>query len=164
MEQDIFQAIYNQFYPVVFRLCLGYFKGDREFAADMVQEVFMRIWEKHDEFRNESQVNTWIYRIAVNCCLTEIRRKKSYETRIQTYRQPEGDSSEKQQQDQEILHQCIVQLDEPDRLLAMLVLEDLSHQEIAKVLGLTEVNTRVKVHRLKEKLRKNYETITTNVQ
>ena len=162
MEQEIFQAIYTQYYPVVFRLCMGYFKGDKELAADMIQEVFIRIWEKHDEFRNESEVNTWIYRIAVNCCLTEIRRKKSYETRIQTYRQPEGDSAEKQQHDQEILHQCIAQLDEPDRLLAMLVLEDLSQQEIAKVLGLTEVNTRVKVHRLKEKLRKNYQSMKNN--
>lgn len=162
MEPDIFQAIYKQYYPVVFRLCLGYFKGDMQLVADMVQEVFIRIWEKHDEFRNESQVNTWIYRIAVNCCLTEMRRKKSYENRIQTYRPPEGDSAEKQQGDEEILHQCIAQLDEPDRLLALLVLEDLPHQEIAKVLGLTEVNTRVKVHRLKEKLRKNYQTITIN--
>lgn len=164
MEQDIFQAIYNQYYPVVFRLCLGYFKGDMELASDMVQEVFIRIWEKHDEFRNESQVNTWIYRIAVNCCLTEIRRKKSYEKRIQTYSHPEGDSAEQQQHDQEILHQCIAQLDEPDRLLALLVLEGLPHQQIAKVLGLTEANTRVKVHRLKEKLRKNYQNNLNNAQ
>jgi len=159
VEPDIFQSIYNQYYPVVYRLCLGYFKGDAGIAADMVQEVFIRVWEKHDEFRNESQVNTWIYRIAVNCCLTEIRRKKNYETRIQRYQPDENDPAEKQQNDQDLLHQCIAQLDEPDRLLAMLTLEDLSHQEIARVLGLTEVNTRVKVHRLKDKLRNAYQTL-----
>lgn len=158
MEQDIFQAIYNQYYPVVYRLCLGYFKGNTEVAADMVQEVFIRVWEKYDYFKGESQVNTWIYRIAVNCCLTEIRRKKSYENHILAYRQPENDSAEKQQNDQEILHHCIAQLDEPGRVLAMLILEDLSHQDIALILGLTEVNIRVKIHRLKEKLHQVYQT------
>jgi len=158
VEQDIFQAIYNQYYSVVYRLCLGYFKGNAEVAADMVQEVFIRVWEKYEYFKGESQVNTWIYRIAVNCCLTEIRRKKSYENHILAYRQPENDSAEKQQTDQEILHHCIAQLDEPGRVLAMLILEDLSYQDIALILGLTEVNIRVKIHRLKEKLHQVYQT------
>jgi len=158
MEQDIFQAIYNQHYPSIYRLCLGYVRGNADLAADLAQEVFIRVWEKHDEFKNQSQVSTWLYRIAVNCCLTEIRRSKSYQNRIQNYQTPEGDSAEKQHSDQEILQQCIAQLDEPDRVLAMLILEDLPQPEIAQVLGLSEGNTRVKIHRLKEKLRTAYQT------
>jgi len=162
VEQDIFQSVYHQFYPVVYRLCLGYFKGDAGLATDMVQEVFIRVWEKHDSFKGECKVNTWIFRIAVNCCLTEIRRRKNYENRILHYRQPENDPAEKQHNDQEILYRCIKQLDEPNRVLAMLILEDLSNKDIALILGLTEVNTRVKVHRLKEKLHQVYKTIEAN--
>ena len=157
MEQDIFQTIYAQYYPVVYRLGLGYFKGDSGLADDMVQEVFIRVWKKYDYFKGESQVNTWVYRIAINCCLTEIRRKKSYETRVLLYQEPETDSAEKQQNDQKILHHCIAQLNEPDRVLTMLILEDLSHQDIARILGITEVNARVKVHRVKEKLHRIYQ-------
>ena len=164
MEQDIFQLIYNQYYPVVYRLCLGYFRGNSEVAADIVQEVFIRVWKKYDYFKGESQVNTWIYRIAINCCLTEIRRKKSYESRILSYQQPENDSAEKQQNDQEILHRCIAQLDEAGRVLAMLILEDLSNQDIARILGLNKVNARVKIHRLKEKLHQVYQTARICVQ
>lgn len=157
MEQEIFQAIYHQHYPSIYRLCLGYVKGNADLAADLVQEVFIRVWEKYDDFKNQSQVSTWIYRIAVNTCLTEIRRSKSYENRLLNYQTPEGDSAEKQQSDQQILNRCIEQLDEPDRVLAMLILEDLPQPEIAQILGLTEVNTRVKAHRLKEKLRNAYQ-------
>jgi RNA polymerase sigma-70 factor (ECF subfamily) len=94
--------------------------------------------------------------------LTEIRRKKSYETRVLRYQAPENDSAEKQQNDQETLHRCIAQLDEPDRVLTMLILVDLSHRDIARILGITEVNARVKVHRVKEKLHKIYQELESH--
>jgi len=160
MDRDFFQELYAQYYPNIYRLCLGYVKGNGSLAADLAQEVFINVWEKYDSFKGECQVSTWLYRIAVNCSLTEIRRNKSYQNRIQAYEAPEGDSAEKQHSDNDLLNRCIAKLDEPDRILATLVLEGLPQQEIASILGLSDSNTRVKVHRLKEKLRATYLTLS----
>lgn len=157
MDQDLFQAIYSAHYPSVYRLCLGYVKGNADLAADLAQEVFIKVWEKHDEFRSQSKVTTWIYRIAVNCCLTEIRQNKSYQKRLESYQAPHSDSAEQQQAEQQILSRCIGLLDEPNRMLAALILEGISQAEIASILGASEGSTRVKIHRLKEKLRQTYE-------
>lgn len=158
MEQDVFQEIYQKHYPSVYRVCLGYMKGSVELAEDLAQEVLIRIWERYDSFKGESELSTWIFRIAVNCCLTEIRRNKSFVARNSRYEAPLGSSVESQQSEQEVLIRCIELLDEGDRVLAMLVLEDLSTAEVAKILGINEGNARVKIHRLKERLREAYLT------
>lgn len=163
MDRDYFRELYGQYYPCIYRLCLGYVKGNASLAADLAQEVFISVWEKYDSFKGDCQVGTWLYRIAVNCSLTEIRRNQSYRNRIQAYEIPEGDSAEKQHSDSELLSRCIAKLEEPDRILALLVLEGLPQQEIASILGLSDSNTRVKVHRLKEKLRATYLTLSVSI-
>ncbi len=162
MEQNLFQQLYQQYYAIVYRICIGYLKGDAELAGDMVQEVFIKVWERHDFFNNECKVSTWIYRITVNMCLTEIRRQKNYAKRINRLEPPGESQSERKHEETEILHRCIARLNESDGVLAMLVLEDLSQQEIAQILGLSEVNARVRIHRLKEKLKKIYQEIENN--
>lgn len=163
MEPNLFQQLYQQYYAIVYRICKGYFKGDTELAGDMVQEVFIKVWERHDFFKNECQVSTWIYRITVNVCLTEIRRQKNYTNRINRL-DPVGESqSERMLEETDILNRCIARLNEPDRVLALLILEDLTQQDIAQILGLTEVNARVRIHRLKEKLKKIYQEIENNI-
>ena len=138
------------------------FKGDTELAGDMVQEVFIKVWERHDFFKNECQVSTWIYRITVNVCLTEIRRQKNYIHRINRL-DPVGESqAERMLEETDILNRCIARLNEPDRVLALLILEDLSQRDIAQILGLSEVNARVRIHRLKEKLKMIYLEIENN--
>jgi len=156
VEQDLFQQLYQQYYAIVYRICKGYFKGDAELAGDLVQEVFIKVWERHDFFKNECRVSTWIYRITVNVCLTEIRRRKNYTNRINRL-DPVGESqAERMEEETAILHRCIARLNEADRVLALLILEDLSQRDIAQILGLSEVNARVRIHRLKEKLKMIY--------
>ena len=162
MEQEVFRQLYQHYYAIVYRICIGYLKGDAELAGDMVQEVFIRVWERHDFFKNECQVSTWIYRITVNVCLTEIRRQKNYINRINRLDPVSESQAERMEDEIGILNRCIARLNEADRVLALLILEDLSQQDIAQILGLTEVNARVRIHRLKEKLKKSYQEIENN--
>lgn len=162
MEQDLFQQLYQQYFAIVYRICKGYFKGDADLAGDMVQEVFIKVWERHDYFKNECQVSTWIYRITVNVCLTEIRRQKNYINRINRLDPVSESQAERMEDEIGILNRCIARLNEADRVLTLLILEDLSQQDIAQILGLTEVNARVRIHRLKEKLKKIYLEIENN--
>jgi RNA polymerase sigma-70 factor (ECF subfamily) len=157
MEQDLFQQLYQQYYAIVYRICKGYFKGDAELAGDMVQEVFIKVWERHDFFKQECQVSTWIYRITVNVCLTEIRRQKNYANRLTKLDPPAESCSENKQEESAILFRCIARLKESDRVLALLILEDLTQEDIAQILGLSDVNARVRIHRLKDKLKRIYQ-------
>ncbi|MCG7859272.1 RNA polymerase sigma factor, partial [Flavihumibacter sediminis] len=64
-----FTDLYEQYAPGILKLCMGY-TGDRTQAEDLLQEVFLSVWNNMHKFRQEASWKTWIYRIAVNTCLT----------------------------------------------------------------------------------------------
>src|SRR5688572_10384787 len=75
----MFDEIYRTYWSKVFRLCMGYV-NDYEWAQDIAQETFIIVWQQLPRFRNESNVGTWIYRIATNNCLRQIDREKRKST------------------------------------------------------------------------------------
>jgi RNA polymerase sigma-70 factor (ECF subfamily) len=145
-----FEDIYKQFSPGVFRLCMGYV-NDYDKARDLTQETFIAVWKYLPTFRNESKISTWIYRIASNICFAALKKSK----RFIAADFPDGlvyepDSSNEQQL--QFLYKCIAELDETDRIIISLVLEEVPQDEIAAIVGLTYANIRTKIHRIKEKL------------
>ncbi|WP_269234447.1 RNA polymerase sigma factor [Flavobacterium flavigenum] len=152
--KEQFNKIYNSHYPKVFRLCKGYFCGDAELASDATQEIFIKIWEKLDTFRNESSVSTWIYRITVNTCLLYLRKsssKKEIRTHIQPQVVSESYSNEKEEQLQQ-MYQCIQKLEETNKMIILMTLDSVEYSEIAEVIGITEEALRVRIHRIKKSL------------
>ena len=146
----VFEEIYKQFYPKVFRLCMGYV-NDEALAKDLVQETFITVWEKLSSFRNESGIGTWIFRIASNICLRTIEKESRYpkaEMPLQMQEMNETINEEKLQ----LLYRFISELEEADRIICSLMLEGLPQAEIASVIGISDGNTRVRIHRIKEKL------------
>ena len=145
-----FDEIYQGFYPKIFRLCMGYVNDEAQ-AKDLTQETFIIVWQKLHSFRHESAIGTWIYRIASNTCLRSIKisqRMPAAALPVQLPDVPEPNREEKIK----LLYQEIATLAESERIIIALVLEGLPQAEIAAITGLTESNTRVKVHRIKEKL------------
>lgn len=131
---------------------MGYV-NDEALAKDLAQETFIIVWQKLHTFRHESSIGTWIYRIASNTCFRSMeisKRMPVTEMPVQLPDTPDPDREEKIRQ----LYKCIAALDEPERIIIALVLDGLPHAEIASITGLSEGNTRVKVHRIKEKLLK----------
>ena len=125
--------------------------NDHEQASDLTQETFIAVWQNLSSFRNESNISTWIFRIATNNCLRAIEKKK----RITITGLPLGIPvihEETKEEKLNFLYTCIAELEETERIIISLVLEDIPQAEIASVVGLSEVNTRVKIHRIKEKL------------
>jgi RNA polymerase sigma-70 factor (ECF subfamily) len=130
---------------------------DSEDRRDLFQEIVYQLWRSYRSFRGESNVSTWLYRVALNTAITALRkstRKPEQEelkheviASLQSHESP--DKSEQTQ----LLYLAIKSLGEVDRALVMLYLEDLSYKEIADVLGLTEDNVGVKLNRIKSKLR-----------
>ena len=74
--ESLFRDLYQTNYPKVYRLCLGYMKGNSTQANELCQEVFIKVWENLSSFRQESAISTWVYRITVNTCLLYLRKKK----------------------------------------------------------------------------------------
>lgn len=149
-----FNDIYNNHYAKVFRLCKGYFCGDTALASDAAQEIFIKIWEKLDTFRNESSISTWIYRITVNTCLLYLRKsssKKEIRADILPQVATESYSNEKEEQLQK-MYQCIQKLEETNKMIILMTLDGIEYPEIAEVIGITEEALRVRIHRIKKSL------------
>jgi RNA polymerase sigma-70 factor (ECF subfamily) len=145
-----FDSLYKNYSRQIFRLCMGYM-NDREMANDLVQETFISIWKNLTGFRNESKVSTWIYRIATNICLRAIEKDK----RIIKVEFPENLAVVEEESPEEklaFLYRAIAELPEMDRIIISLELEGLPQAQIAEITGLSSVNIRVKIHRIKEKL------------
>ncbi len=149
-----FDEIYKTYWQKIYRLCLGYV-NDADWAKDIAQETFITVWQQLPKFRNDSGIGTWIFRIASNHCLRQVERNKriprsDIQTEIPEIIEPsiEGKTA--------FLYQCIAELAETDRLIISLELEDIKQAEIAQIVGISEANVRVRIHRIKEKLTKKF--------
>lgn len=149
-----FEEIYKTYWDKIFRVCMGYV-NDHSQAQDIAQETFITVWKQLPGFRNEAGVGTWIYRIATNHCLRQIekgRRVKSADFPIDL---PE-EQSRNLEPDFQLLYKFISELPEIDRIIISLELEDIKQAEIARIVGLSESNIRVKIHRIKDRLTKKF--------
>ncbi len=155
-NQQLFETIYKQCYPMVLQMCLGFMKGDNDLALDLSQEVFINIWNAFETFKGKSTHKTWVYRITVNTCLQYLRKeKKQKKIALEKIENTLTDNVQDRQQDQnKTLYLAIGQLEDLDRLIIMMVLEEQDYDTISEVLGITPTNVRVKIHRIKKKLKK----------
>lgn len=149
-----FEDIYNAYWERIFRLCMGYI-NDYDTACDWAQETFVIVWQQLPKFRNEANIGTWIFRIASNYCLRNIEKsKKMRQTEFPTEIKEEKHVSIEPQI--QLLYQFISALPETERIIISLELEAIKQTEIAQIVGLSEANVRVKIHRIKEKLTQKF--------
>lgn len=143
-----FKALYKEYWGKVFRLCMGY-TNDYALAQDMAQETFVKVWQYLPSFRGEGNIGTWIFRIATNNCL----RQLELQSRMRPIEFPTDLPEEEERVDIEyqiqLLYKCISELSEIDRIIISLELEDVRQTDIAQIVGLSEGNIRVRIHRIK---------------
>jgi len=151
----VFDDIYKIYWNKVFRICMGYV-NNHDWAKDIAQETFVTIWQQLPKFRGEAAIGTWIFRIASNHCLRQIERQNRMPRSEMPEHLEEHIEPDKEPQVQ-FLYKCIAELPETDRIIISLELEDVKQAEIAKIVGLSETNIRVKVFRIKERLAKKFE-------
>lgn len=149
-----FEEIYELYWQRIFRLCMGYV-NDTDLAQDLAQETFIIVWQQLPKFRNESSIGTWIFRIASNNCLRQIEKEKKF-TKTDLPVNLEEKKQESMEPQIQMLYQFISELPETDRIIISLELEEVKQAEIAHIVGLSESNIRVKIHRIKEKLTQKF--------
>jgi RNA polymerase sigma-70 factor (ECF subfamily) len=158
-----FRSVLDSNKDAIYRLCSCYVM-DKDARQDVYQEVLVHLWKSLESFEGRSQLSTWVYRVTVNTCLGYLRAKKRRERVFDDNAGVEADEipdmstgSEQTETDVAHLYVCIGLLDPVDRALISLFLEDVSTKEIAEILGISEVNVRVKLHRVKKNLKDIWE-------
>jgi len=141
---------------IVHKICRLY-TNDRDAHNDLFQEITIQLWRAFPKFRGDSKFSTWMYRVALNTAITLYRKSKrrvttqdfegvSFKISAEAY----DDTVEEQLK---LMYNAVKSLNDIDKALVFLYLEDKSYREISETLGITEVNSRVKMNRIKEKLR-----------
>lgn len=159
-KEEHFKQVVEQNKGRILRICKSYAPSEED-CKDMYQEVLINIWKSLESFKGNSEIGTWIYRIAVNTSLTfagkQYKRMKlnvDIETsNLKSLLDEELDEALIKESSFQELQVHLNQLSVIDKALMGLVLEGLSTKEIADVIGITEPNVRVKIHRIKEELR-----------
>lgn len=117
-------------------------------AQDMAQETFIKVWQSLPSFRHESGIDTWIFRIATNHCLRQLEREERAVSTPFPDHLAEEDVPAMEPRI-ELLYKFIAELPEMDRIIISLELEDVRQADIARIVGLSEGNVRMRIHRIK---------------
>jgi RNA polymerase sigma-70 factor (ECF subfamily) len=123
---------------------------------DLFQEIVIQAWKGFPKFRGDSKFSTWLYRIAINTAITGLRRKKDFIEWYEPANMPEQKvdrSGEEQEEQLEQLYLAIAQLNDIEKAIVMLYMEDRSYEEMEEILGMSQGALRVKMTRIKDKLR-----------
>lgn len=159
MNKDIVNKI-KDYQPLIRKVSLMYAQNEAE-SDDMFQEICIQAWRAYPQFKGESKFSTWLYRVAINTAISWIRKEKKHRIGDSIDDKCIGVSDdnpfyEREEQKEKIsdMHKAIKKLNDVDRTLVLLYLEEVAYAEIAEILGLTVNNVKVKMNRVKKRLRK----------
>jgi len=151
-----FVALLNENQNLVHKICRMY-TDSKAAHDDLFQEISIQLWRSYDRFEGKSKFSTWMYRVGLNTAITLYRKEKKridkgvlHENTPQLMVQ-EYDTEIDEQLDW--LYQKINSFSEIDKALTLLYLEDKKYDEIAETLGISSINARVKMNRIKKRLK-----------
>ena len=154
-EQE-FMSVIKEYERVIYKVCYLYTSKNAT-LNDLYQDVVLSLWKAYPKFRGECKISTWIYRIALNTCISFIRKEKNV-PEIVTLTPYESEWMTEEQDSFQLmlkeLYYLIGQLGQLDKSIILLYLEEKSYEEISEITGLTVTNVATKLNRIKEKLRK----------
>ena len=148
-----FQSLLADNSRIIAKVCRIYTDNKEDFE-DYYQECIVQLWRSYDTFRGASKISTWIYRVCLNVCLSQLRAKKKKVTTTSEFLPEYKDENTDHEKEQvELLYQAIRFLKESDRAIILLCLENKSYKEMAEILGITVTNVGAKVNRVKHQLK-----------
>ena len=127
---------------------------DHDDTDDLVQETFVKVWKNLANFRSDSQLYTWLYRIALNTAISSFRKKRPQINFVAELPYDVAEKDGYNNDEKQHLIYAIKQLNEGERAIITLYLDELSYAEIAAIIGTSENNIGVKINRIKNKLYK----------
>ncbi len=138
------------------RVCSAYV-NDHEEKKDLFQEVLINIWKSMKSFKGNSAISTWMYRVTLNVCIntqTKLSKKKKQFINMDSVHLSQYEKSSDKDEDPMLayLRSCIKVMNEADKAVITLFLEELPYKQIAEITGISENHVAVKIKRIKKKL------------
>lgn len=150
-QETAFAEIVKENKSTIYTVCYM-FSNDAEEVNDLFQEVLINLWKGIDTFRKQSNIRTWIYRVALNTCISAERKKKVKTVPLSMDADLFADNDEDTRQ-VKMLHDRINKLQPFDKAIVLLWLENISYEEIGAIVGITAANVASRLFRIKEKLK-----------
>lgn len=153
-RRERFLEIADRYKMVIAKVCSVYASASAPFA-DLYQEVMVNVWSGLESWRGDAKMSTWIYRLAINTCITWHRRNRRHvEGAVSLDFCPEIQSEPSAADEVTELYRLIAMLDPFDKALITLWLDERPYDEIAQIIGISKANVATRLHRIREKLTK----------
>ena len=150
---DKFTQLMHEYDPLIYKVCYLYAE-DSQHLQDLHQEVLANVWSGMESFSGRSKLSTWIYRIALNTCITFFRRhgKHSAVGRLDDKAYNIAADDNEHAEKLRLMYKLIGQLGPIDKAIVMLWLDEHSYDEISAVVGISRTNVASRLHRAKQRL------------
>jgi RNA polymerase sigma-70 factor, ECF subfamily len=151
-----FEQLIHQHELLIYKVCriYAYTNADRD---DLFQEIVIQLWRAYPRFKGNSKFSTWLYRVAINTAITGLRKHKHFIESYEPAQLPEHGTddhhSRVEEEQLKMLYTAIGELNEVEKAVVMLYMEDRSYEEMEEIMGMSQGSLRVRMNRIKEKLR-----------
>ena len=166
-KKEQFIRTIDEHKKIIYKIVNSYCKN-KEDRKDLEQEIIIQLWNSFDNYNSDYKYSTWMYRIALNVAISFYRKEKKWSIKNDFYNEESIFKIEKEDTSEEqteldfhlkLLQGFIHNLNELNKALMLLYLEEKSYEEIAEILGITKTNVATKISRIKLKLKKEFQNI-----
>lgn len=159
-----FHQIIEQHKGILFKVAKTYCRNDDD-RQDLLQEMMIQVWKSLPKYNDTFAVTTWLYRISLNVAISFYRKNVNRQflnmPLIEEFTSIHDDVNNEKSEQLILLEKFITELNDLDKALLFLYLEDKSHAEISEIIGLSVTNVGTKLGRIKEKLKKKLSQINS---
>lgn len=148
-----FTQLVQQHKGTIYTVCFM-FAEDAAEADDLFQDVLVNLWRGLKDFRAESAEATWVWRVALNTCISQQRKKRKRNFVSLSMESNFFEDNDEEARQVRLLHERIHRLQPFDRAIVLLWLENLSYEDIAAIVGITVKNVSVRLVRIREQLKR----------
>ena len=152
MDEKEFEQLVKKHKNTIYTVCFMFSK-DSEEVNDFFQEVLINIWQGLPSFKGQSKMETWIWRISLNTCISCERKKKKNATVPLTMDVDFFEDKDADAQQVRMLYDRVHRLKPFDRAIVLLWLEGIAYDEIAAIVGITTSNVATRLFRIREQLK-----------
>ena len=153
LEQQFTKTV-KEHKSTIYTVCYM-FSQDADEVNDLFQEVLVNLWKGFESFEQRSDIRTWIYRVALNTCISLDRKKRRQATARLSMDINLFEDRDEDTRQVDLLHKRIAQLQPFDRAIVLLWLENLPYDEIGEIVGITAKNVSVRLYRIREQLKQS---------
>ena len=153
LEQQFTKTV-KEHKSTIYTVCYM-FSQDADEVNDLFQEVLVNLWKGFESFEQRSDIRTWIYRVALNTCISLDRKKRRQATARLSMDINLFEDRDEDTRQVDMLHKRIAQLQPFDRAIVLLWLENLPYDEIGQIVGISAKNVGVRLYRIREQLKQS---------